>query len=170
MTSADQSQPIECRRVGLDFFTTAKQRQHAHQIIAATPDRIFDHFEDPHAWTVWAMPITKVVWTSDKPYTIGSTRTVHMRGGLIGYEEFLAYDRGRHMAFRFNEVSKPGIGAFAENYVVTPLDERRSLVEWTMAMESTGPGARLSTATDPLVGAGLRHMLRQFKKYVEGRP
>ena len=33
-----------------------------------------------------------------------------------------------------------------------------------------GPGARLSTATDPLVGAGLRHMLRQFKKYVEGRP
>ena len=165
----DDGTTFECEKVGLDYFQTAPQASHAHQIISATPDQIFDIFEDAHAWTVWAMPITKVVWTSSKPYTAGSTRTVYMRGGLVGYEEFLAYDRGRHMAFRFNEVSKPGVGAFAENYLLTPLDDRRTLLEWTMAMSPTGPAASLAPFTQPITGALLNRMLKQFKKYAETR-
>jgi hypothetical protein len=165
----DNEDPFECQKVGLDFFTSAPQKSSSHEIINATPDRIFDHFEDASSWPRWAMPITKVVWTSPKPYTTGSTRTVHMRGGLVGYEEFLAYDRGRHMAFRFNKVSKPGIDAFAENYLLTPLDSDRTLVEWTMAMSSSGPAATLAPVTSPITGALLRHMLRKFKSYVESR-
>ena len=40
------------------------------------------------------LPITGVEWTSGFPIEVGSTRTVHMRGGLVGYEEFIACEHG----------------------------------------------------------------------------
>ena len=40
------------------------------------------------------------------------------------------------MAFRFNEASKKGVRAFAEDYQVTELGGGRSSVEWTMAMDA----------------------------------
>ena len=35
------------------------------------------------------MPIQKVEWTSPKPYGVGTTRSVHMMGDMVGYEEFI---------------------------------------------------------------------------------
>ncbi len=100
---------FSCEKVGVEFFDTAPTRYQASQEIAATPEQVFEVLLDADSWVAWAMPITAVEWTSGFPIDVGSTRSVHMRGGLIGYEEFIAYEHGVRMAFRFNEASKDGI-------------------------------------------------------------
>ena len=57
---------------------------------------------------------------------------------IVGYEEFIAYEHGSRMAFRFNEVSKEGIEAFAEDYRVTDLGEGRCRVRLDDGDEDTG--------------------------------
>ena len=118
----------------------------------------------------WALPITGIDWTSGFPIEVGSTRTVHMRGGLIGYEEFIAYEHGTRMAFRFNEASKGGITAFAEDYRVTETSPGRCIVEWTMAMQTERESALASKITDPVMSFMVRRMLRKFAKLVESSP
>lgn len=156
-----------CEKVGMEFFDHARYCFRAHEVVAATPERVFEVFLDGPAWTKWATPITGVEWTSPFPLEVGSTRTVTMWGGLVGQEEFIAWDPPRRMAFRFNEVSKPGVAAFAEDYRVTDLGEGRCLVEWAMAMVPAGPGARTFPVTAPLMGFGVRHMLANLRRYVE---
>jgi hypothetical protein len=87
-----------CERVGLDFIDNAPFR------FVSTVD----------------LAITKVTWTSPQPHGVGTTRTVDMRGGIVGGEEFLSWEPYTHMAFRFNEASSGTIAAFAEDYRVVP--------------------------------------------------
>jgi uncharacterized protein YndB with AHSA1/START domain len=159
---------VSCEKVGLEFFEQAPTIHRASVKIAATPDQVFAAFLDAEAWTKWAMPITGVDWTSYFPLEVGSTRTVHMRGGLVGYEEFLAYDHGTRMAFRFNEVSKEGIEAFAEDYHVTDLGDGKCRVDWTMAMKAGGEKTGLRAKFgDTVMSSMVRRMLKKFGKLVE---
>ena len=162
---------FDCEKVGLEFFDTAPTCHRATKEIAATPEQIFAVLLDADSWVKWAMPITGVDWTSGFPIEVGSTRTVHMRGGLIGYEEFIAYEHGRRMAFRFNEVSKDGVQAFAEDYQVTELSPGRCRIEWTMAMKTardgSGIGAKISGRVMSFM---VNYMLGRFRKLVESNP
>jgi uncharacterized protein YndB with AHSA1/START domain len=159
---------VDCEKVGLEFFETAPTLHKASVEIAATPDQVFAAFHDAEAWTTWAMPITGVDWTSDFPLEVGSTRTVHMRGGLTGYEEFIAYEHGTRMAFRFNEVSKEGVEAFAEDYQVTDLGNGKSQVDWTMAMKSGGEKTGIKAKFgDTVMSFMVKRMLKKFGKLVE---
>ena len=65
---------FECTPVGIDFLEQTKNVFVATEIVRATPEQIFDVFEDAHSWTVWALPIQKVEWTSPKPFGIGTTQ------------------------------------------------------------------------------------------------
>ncbi len=87
---------VTCDRVGVDFFDTAPTIHYARLEVAASPERVFAILldADADAWVTWAFPITGVDWTSGLPLEVGSTRTVHMRGELVGYEEFIAYEHG----------------------------------------------------------------------------
>jgi len=160
----------ECRKVDASFLDTAPARFEATVDVDATPEQIFEIFEDAHAWTVWALPIQKVEWTSPKPFGVGTTRTVSMAGGMVGEEEFIAWKRGEHMAFVFTRVSKPTVSAFAEDYKVTPLGGGRCQVRWVMAMEPAGFGKVTMPLFAPLMRVGLQWMLGRFKKYVEAAP
>jgi uncharacterized protein YndB with AHSA1/START domain len=159
----------ECRKVDLSYFETAPARFQAEVVIAADPERIFEVFEDAHAWTVWALPITAVHWTSPRPFGVGTTRTVHMIGSMIGEEQFIAWERGKRMAFYFTRCSKSNVAAFAEDYHVEDLGDGRCRVSWMMAMEPSGPSRLTMPLMGPPMRAGLAFMLRRLKKYVEKR-
>jgi hypothetical protein len=161
------SKMYECTKLDTSFFDSASTSVTAVVEVAATPDRIFDVFEDAHAWTVWAPPIQKVEWTSPKPFGIGTTRTVTMAGNMIGEEEFIAWERGKRMAFYFTRCSSSSVKAFAENYVVSDLGNGRSRVGWTMAMEPAGISRLTMPVFAPLLRVGLGWMLRRFARYVE---
>ena len=160
----------ECREVGLEFFKTAPACFEATVDVAATPEQIFEVFEDAHAWTVWALPIQNVEWTSPKPFGVGTTRTVSMMGGLVGEEEFIAWESGKRMAFRFARCSVGTIKAFAEDYTVTELGADRCRVRWVMAMEPAGFSRVTMPLFAPIMRLSLGWMLRRFKRYVETAP
>ncbi|MCB1015424.1 MAG: SRPBCC family protein [Acidimicrobiales bacterium] len=159
-----------CERIGLDDFAAAPVRFTASETIAATPEQVFAIFLDAEAWTKWVFAITGVEWTSPFPLEVGSTRTVHMLGGLTAYEEFLAWEPGRRMAFRFNELSKPVASAFGEDYQVTDLGDGRSRVDWVMVMAPAGAGRHTIGVMKPAMGWFIRHTLANFRRYVEAHP
>ncbi len=158
---------VPCDKVGVEFFDTAPAVHRAKVEVAVSPDRVFALLLDADAWVAWASPITGVDWTSGFPLEVGSTRTVHMRGGLMGYEEFIAYEHGVRMAFRFNQVSRTGVRAFAEDYRVTDLGGGRCVVAWTMAMDTGRTPGVLDKITGPVMSAGVKYMLGRFARLLE---
>lgn len=169
---ADTAAPerLDCEPVGTDYFVTAPCRVVVAEIVAASPERIFEAFCDAESWTRWAFPITGVEWTSPFPLAVGSTRTVTMRGGMVGWERFIAWEPCRRMAFRFDQTVTGGPAAFAEDYVVTGLTGGRSRVQWTMALTLTGMAGRTAPITRAVMARVNAHMLRQFRRYVESGP
>jgi uncharacterized protein YndB with AHSA1/START domain len=159
--------PIPCEKVDFGYLDTAPFRFTASETISASPEAVFAVFLDAEAWTRWVFAITRVEWTSPFPLHVGSTRTVHMRGGLSGYEEFLAWEPGRRMTFRFNAMSKPGAKAFAEDYQVTDLGDGRCRVDWVMAMTPAGAGRHTMKVLKPFMAAFVRRTLANFRRYVE---
>ena len=103
-----------CKRVGLDFVESAPYRFVSTVDLAITPEQLFEVLADETSWPHWASVITKVTWTSPEPRGVGTTRTVEMRGGITGHEEYLVWQPCTRMAFRFNEASTGAIAAFAE--------------------------------------------------------
>ncbi|HET6734354.1 MAG TPA: SRPBCC family protein [Mycobacterium sp.] len=148
-----------CERVGLDFIGGAPFRFVSTVDLAITPEQLFEVLADAESWPQWATVITKVTWTSPEPRGVGTTRTVHMRGGIVGDEEFLAWEPFTHMAFRFNEASTGSIAAFAEDYRVLPTAGGCHLT-WVMAMKPNGVAARLG------MSLGRPVMARMFQKFL----
>jgi hypothetical protein len=158
---------FECTPVGVEFLEQTKNVFVAREIVKATPEQIFEVFEDAHSWTVWAMPIQKVEWTSPKPYAVGTTRSVHMMGNMVGYEEFVAWERGKRMAFTFVGCSKDATEKFLEDYRVTDLGDGTCEVEWHMAMEPKGFSRHIMFLTRPVMRMANRHMFKKFRQYAE---
>lgn len=158
---------FECTKVGVEFLQQTRNVFVAREVIKATPQQIFDVFEDAHAWTEWAMPILKVEWTSPKPYGVGTTRSVHMMGDMVGYEEFVEWERGKRMAFSFIGCSKDATEKFLEDYRVTDLGDGTCEVEWYMAMEVRGFSRHIMFLTRPIMRLMNRRMFGKFKKYAE---
>ncbi len=155
-----------CRKVDLGFFETAPFRFEASVEVDAAPEGVFDVFEDADAWTVWVPAIKHVEWTSPKPFGVGTTRTVKMVGGMVAEEEFIAWERGRRMAFYFRTASQKNLVAFGEDYQVSDLGGGRSRVTWRVAMDVGGINRIVMPVTGPMVGAGLKWMLGRLRRYV----
>ncbi len=107
---------FRCAPVDLSFVDTAPFRFRNSVDLAVTPEQLFDVLGDAEAWPRRASVITTVTPTSPEPRGAGTTRTVHLRGGIVGNEAFLAWEPFTHMAFRFNECSTRAVAAFAEDY------------------------------------------------------
>ena len=160
---------FECTKVGLEFLDQTKNVFKAQEIVEATPEQIFEVFEDAHAWTEWAMPIQNVEWTSPKPFGVGTTRTVSMSGGLDGFEEFIAWEEGKRMAFTFVGCNQNTVESFLEDYRVTDLGDGTCHVEWYMAMETRGFSSKMMWMTRPVMRFANRRMFRKFAQYTEKR-
>ncbi|MCQ4364200.1 SRPBCC family protein [Mycobacterium gordonae] len=157
-----------CERVDLSFFETAPYRFRNSVDLAITPEQLFEVLGDAQSWPRWATVITKVTWTSPEPRGIGTTRVVEMRGGIIGGEEFIAWEPFTHMAFRFNECSTKAVAAFAEDYRVAVIPGGCRLT-WTMAQQPAR-GAGLGMALfGPLLNLALRRFLRNLRTYTDSR-
>jgi uncharacterized protein YndB with AHSA1/START domain len=156
----------ECRLVDMRFFSTAPIRFTNSIDIAATPQRLFEIFEDADSWPVWAPVIRKVTWTSPKPFGVGTTRTVDTKGDVTAYEEFIAWDPGRRLAFRFNASSRPDMDAFGEDYIVDATPDGCRVI-WTIAASPTGAGRYVMPLLKPLMKLVFNRYLKNLKKYAE---
>jgi carbon monoxide dehydrogenase subunit G len=158
-----------CERVDLAFIGSAPFRFVSTVDLAITPEQVFEVLADAESWPHWASVITNVTWTSPEPRGVGTTRTVTMRGGIVGDEEFLAWEPFSHMAFRFNEASTGSIAAFAEDYRLVPT-EGGSHLTWVMAMKPNGLAARLGMSLGrPVMGWMFQRFLHNLRRYTDER-
>lgn len=157
-----------CEKVDLGFLQEAPQRFTNSVDLAVTPDEAFEVLADAQAWPHWASVITNVRFTSPEPYGVGTTRIVDMRGGIIGDEEFLAWEPGRHMAFRFNESSTSTLAAFVEDYRIEPTTGGCRLT-WTLVNRLTGPARLFSPVSAPLMNLAFRRFLSNLRRYTDKR-
>lgn len=162
------SRMFPCERVDLSFVQTAPQRFSNSVDLAVTPDELFEVLADAESWPHWATVITKVTWTSPEPRGVGATRIVDMRGGIVGSEEFLAWEPGRYMAFRFNESSTSALVAFAEDYRIEPTPAGCRLT-WTLANRLAGTARLMSPLSGPVMNLAFRRFLANLRRYTDQR-
>jgi len=163
----DQTKPFfACRSVDLGFFATAVHKFVVETDIDVGADRLFSILDDEAAWPVWVSPgIQGVEWTSPRPHGPGTTRTVHMPGGLDVYETFFLWDDGRELAFRFIGTTQKLWDAFAERYEITPEGTGKCHLRWTMAYEPAESLALIQRLAKPLMSLVLRRYLRKLGAY-----
>jgi hypothetical protein len=169
----------ECEHVDLDFIARAPFRFVSTVDLAITPEQLFEVLADAESWPHWATLITNVVWTSPEPDIspslrspqrgIGTTRTVSMRGNIVGDEEFIAWEPFSHMAFRFNQSTSNALSAFAEDYRVVPTADGCHLT-WVMAMKPSGVAGRLGmTFSRPVMAWLFQRFLHNLRRYTDER-
>jgi hypothetical protein len=168
-----------CEPVDLDFISHAPFRFVSTVDLAITPEQLFEVLADAESWPHWATLITKVVWTSPEPYGVGTTRTVSMRGNIVGDEEFITWEPFSHMAFRFNQSTSNAISAFAEDYRVVPTPASDVAagaapggchLTWVMAMKPSGVAGRLGmTFSQPVMAWLFQRFLHNLRRYTDER-
>ncbi|ABK76224.1 SRPBCC family protein [Mycolicibacterium smegmatis] len=159
----------ECERVDLDFIDRAPFRFVSTVDLPITGEQLFEVLADETSWPKWATVITDVEWTSPQPRGVGTTRTVHMRGNIVGHEEFLAWEPFSRMAFRFNTTTSGAISAFAEDYRVVETPQGCHLT-WVMAIRPSGPAGRLGMLLGrPLMAWMFQRFLHNLRRYSDAR-
>jgi len=159
----------QCERVELDFIDRAPFRFVSTVDLAITAEQLFEVLSDETSWPHWATVITNVEWTSAEPRGVGTTRTVTMRGHIVGDEEFLAWEPFSHMAFRFNTSTSNAISAFAEDYRVVETPQGCHLT-WVMAMKPSGLAGRLGmTLGQPVMAWLFQRFLHNLRRYTDER-
>ncbi|MGB3232286.1 MAG: SRPBCC family protein [Mycobacterium sp.] len=166
---SDGSARHPCERVDLDFVARAPYRFVSTVDLAITPEQLFEVLADETSWPQWATVITDVTWTSPEPRGVGTTRTVDMRGGITGDEEFLVWEPFTRMAFRFNEATTDAVAAFAEDYRVVPTADGCHLT-WIMAMKPSGLAGRFGLfAGRPVMGWMFQRFLHNLRRHTDER-
>ena len=152
-----------CQKVDIDWLERAQARFSNEVDVALSPDELFGVLARADTWPRWAKVITHVEYTSPEPFGVGTTRVVTMRGGMVGDEEFLAWETGRQMAFRFNTSATKGLRAFLENYRLEPIAGGTRLT-WELGMETAGPSKLFAPISTPVTNAMFRRFLKNLQE------
>lgn len=150
------------------FVETAPHRYANSVDLRITPEQLFEVFADADAWPRWVSSLTKVTWTSPQPFGAGTTRTVGIRGGVVGDEEFFTWDAPTRIAFRFNAASTRLVTAFSERYDVVPTADGCRLT-WSLGIDVPGPLRRPVALARPVVDMVFRGDLARLRRYTDAR-
>ena len=131
------------------------------------PQKLFDIFEDENSWPQWVPGIGRVVWTSDKPYTKGTTRTVIFWGGMEVYETFTLWERGRTMSFTFTGITQPIWNEFGELYEVEDLGNNKCRLKWTVAFSFRDHIAKVAFLFRPFATLVFWYYMRRLRSYIQ---
>ena len=109
--------------------------------LATAPKRFEDSWEIPlPAAAVWAdltsdtplhwcRALTKITWTSARPFGVGTTRTAKVLGLIALQEEFIVWEEGRRKAFVGTAGGYKG-ATDSVTYVATPIRPGVFMVYW----------------------------------------
>ncbi|MEX1177674.1 MAG: SRPBCC family protein [Nitriliruptor sp.] len=156
-----------CRPETPAFTATAPLRVTATREIAAEPAVIFDTLADTSSWPAWFPGLQDARWISTAPYGVGSTRQVSV-GPLRVEEEFIAWEPGVRFGFTFLSMNLPGTRAGVEMVELLPVDDGRTRVSYTMALEPVGVPSWLGPALAPVVRGAIARGLGGLDRHVTG--
>jgi len=88
----------------------------------------------------WCRAITRLTWTSPRPFAVGTTRSVRVLG-MIGLDErYDVWEEGRRKAFVGLQCNLPLLSRVAEEYIVEPVTDSSSTFNWKIGVEPSGAG------------------------------
>ena len=90
------------------------------------------------SWPRWFHGIHKVVWTSNKPYGVGTTRSVWLTGITVD-ERFFRWEHDRRFSFYLTGHSVPLAHAFAEDYRLDEVAGGETRFTYSVAIEPRRP-------------------------------
>ena len=126
----------------LDFADRAPHRLRFDAAIWAPPERVFDVIVDDDMGT-WLRDFVEMKWTSARTRDVDATRIVRLKGGLAVKERFLAWERGKRVAFTLEAISVPGVvRSMIEDFFLEPLSARHTRVQYTVSY-APHPAVRL---------------------------
>ena len=156
-----------CRPADLDQIGAEPYVYRTEAVLPCSPDALFDVFEDPVSWTVWAVGIKRVEWTSPKPYGVGTTRTVTFLDGTEVYERFVGWERGREMAFVLEGHTNEIFKSFGERYTVRDVGSGRCHLVWTVAYEPAAGFARAHPWVKPAMRLAFKLYLFRLGRWCQ---
>lgn len=122
---------IELEPVGIDFCEASKNRIVNVVDLRCSTERAFDLLADAPALPEWLADCKKCEWTSAPPYGEGSTRTVYLKG-LTVRERFIAWERGKRIAFRAEGMTAPIATRLVEDFQLRSTGEGTCELTWTV--------------------------------------
>ncbi len=136
--------------------------------IAAPASTVFDVIVDGDQEGNWFPDFESCRWTSEAPHGVGSTREYALSYMRLS-EEFLVWERPRHVVFRVTRMSLPLATAFLEDYRLDPAgaDGRSTRLTWNVCY-SPNPFLRaLHPLLRPLFRRDFARAAAALKAYVE---
>jgi len=157
---------FECRKVGEDFINSAPERFVNVVEVNASPEKIFEIFEDENQWPLWFKDIVKVTWTSPKPFGVGTTRTVKLKP-LTVYENFIVWETNKRFTFYLTHTSLPLAHALIEDYVLEPIDDGKTKFTYTVVYDPK-PILKLAGPLGKMAfGRMFKNAAKGLKKYID---
>jgi hypothetical protein len=153
--------------VGLELIETARFRSTNSVDLAITPSQLWQVLEDEESWPRWSM-LTKMTWSSPPPHTVGSIRSIEIRGGACAVEEVIAWHPQSHLAFRMNTVSAPIAGASVEEHRIEATPQGCRLT-WTLAHDPNDPPLLARLIAKRVMNHQYRQYLAKLQQYTESR-
>lgn len=156
-----------CDRVGLELINTARFRSINSVDLSITPSQLWQVLEDAEAWPQWSY-VTRMTWTSPRPFRIGTTRAIETRTGGRVVDEVIAWHPQVHLAFRVNAVSEPTEGGSVEEFRIEPTP-RGCRLTWTLAHDPKKASLGVKLVAKTVMNARYRQYLDKLRKYTGQR-
>ena len=147
-----------------DFIASAPHIFRYRKRFAAPPEKVWESLCSDVSLTAWSSALRELVWTSPRPFGVGTTREVQPMAGPRVRERYYRWDEGRSHAFYVYEATMPLFRRFAEEYIVEP-DRDGSVFTWVMAWEPRSALAMPFKAIAPVMKAGFGRIPADGQKY-----
>jgi hypothetical protein len=149
---------------------TGRGRAIAEREMAVSATQLFATLEDGPSWTKWTGAIREVIWTSPKPFIIGTTRTLKLGGGITLDEVFWAWEPGRRMGFSVTAASIGWLSGLSEVYEITPLSSERCKLRWVVAASFPGMLGKIEPGIASIFQVNQRRLVKKLERVARERP
>lgn len=144
-----------------NFISSAPERMVDSMEIGRTADAVWADLTSDAALS-WCRMLSRVTWTSPRPFGPGTTRTVKTPLGLALKEVYFRWEEGQRNSFYVAEASAPLFRTFAEDYLVEETSPSSCRFTWTVAYDAP-PAARPGNPINRLITRSLfRDTRRHF--------
>jgi len=149
-----------------NFIHQASRRVGLSVDVARPATAVWDDLTVDDPMSSYCRIISRIDWTSPRPFTAGTTRTVRVLGGLFVFDEsYVRWEEGRRKVFIGVRTNLPLIRRFAEDYLVEPTGAGRCRFTWTAVWEPTVLGRPLEPVTHALFSSLVPDIRRHFTAF-----
>lgn len=137
---------FEMVKSDLAYLDRAPHRLVTEMLVFAPPERVFDVLAG-ESFHEWLDSLSDWRWTSKPPHGVGSTREVVLAllpaaPKVVVQERFLAWERGKRLAFSIDSMSMPLVKQMVEEMRLERRGERRTQLTY-MVHYTPGPLMRV---------------------------